>query len=176
MVFEEGVLRKAPTLLHRHCVGHHHRSALGPHVASHTLHVARDQLEPCVFVRRPALVRERHPARERRRVVVLVEDHDVVGLPVQAAGEIRDLDLLLATRCVEPPQQRRLGDKVVGNLGEAEAPGVVERDLTADPQDRTAVHRHDLRLDRLVHAGLRIGPIYVHGPADVLLEELLGAQ
>ena len=116
------------------------------------------------------------PARERRRVVVFIQDHDVVGLPVQAAGEVRDLDFLLTARRVEPPQQRRLGDEVVGDLGETEAPGIVERDLTADPQDRTAVHRHDLRLDRLVHAGLRIGPIHVYGPADVLLEELLGAQ
>jgi hypothetical protein len=149
---------------------------VGVTFAAHALHVARDELKTRVPIRGAALIREGHPSGERGLVVALAQDHHVIRLPVEAVRQVRHLDSLLAAARLESPQQRGFRDQVVRNLGKAEAAGIVERDLVADPQDRASVHREHLGLNRLVDARLRVGAVHAHGSAHVLLEELLRAQ
>jgi hypothetical protein len=77
---------------------------------AHALDVAGDELERRVFVAGAAVVRERNPTGEITGLVAVVDDHHVVGDPVQVLGQVADLDALLRPAASEQPDQRGLRD------------------------------------------------------------------
>ena len=59
------------------------------------VHVAGHEFEPGVFVCCAALVFDGDPAREVGSVVLVIQGDDIIGLPGDAAREVRCLDLLV---------------------------------------------------------------------------------
>ncbi len=87
------------------------------------------------------------PVRSPARVLV-VDDQDVVALPVEILGEICRFQTLLRFFAVEEPHQRRLGHEILGQLGERDASRKVVGDLVADLQHRLAAsHAEELGVE-----------------------------
>ena len=168
MVLEEGLFPEVPAGVGR---GRSHGGLLEhpavPTRVGGAVDVAGHQLEGGVRVGSAALVVDGDPAREVGTRVGGIDDHDVVGLPGDAARQVGRLDALGGRpRVAKQPDERGLGDQVVGQGGEDDLAVVPHVDLAVDLVDRPvgAEERH-----LLVGA---VGLVEAHLLAHVLLHEL----
>ena len=174
VILEEGLFREVlprGSRLHRH--GRLHPDA---RLGRDSLDISGHQFEPGVPIGGAALVGQRDPAGHPRLFVLLIEHHDVVGLPVHAARQVTGLDRLPFGAALQLPHQRRLRDQVLGHLGKGDPAGIVEGDFVPDPQHRAVVHRQHLCVHHLVPSLPLVPPVQLHRPAHVLLEQLLRAE
>ena len=94
VIFTKILLRKLLRLLRpRH--SHIHRHPCSRRRILYPVQIARHQLQPRIVKRRPAVVRQRHPAVQVRRLVVASNRQHIIRIPCQIRGQIRCLHLLL---------------------------------------------------------------------------------
>ena len=91
--------------------------------------VASNQLETRIGEGAAAVVVQRDPAFEIQTAFVFAQEHVVIGVPIHAAGQVGNLDGLLALAgTVQKPLQRRAGDQSVGQGRETNVAHVVQAD------------------------------------------------
>ena len=138
--------------------------------------VAGHQLELGVGVGCAAAVVQRHPAVEVEGCAILVEQHDVVGAPVDAVGQVGDVGLLIAGLLrVDLPDEAGLGQQPFGQRGEVDVADLVLR----EHGDGAAVSLQDHVVDRAQQGagvGLRVLGLDHDHLVDVLLQQRGGAD
>ena len=139
------------------------RRALGAihHLAqllAHAIEIAGDQLQLRVLERGAAVVGQRDPAVQIRGLVVARHRQHVVGVPRQAAREIRRFDAMLRRAVVlHRPDQRRARVERIGQLREADVIGAeAGDDLVADLPHRAGVVAEERALSLLPAASCRL--------------------
>ena len=172
VVFEEALrLEVARRLLVRRRLGrdvHQARSAAPLHG---TVDVARHELEGRVAIGGAAAVVDGDPARDVALRVGGIDDHHVVGLPRDAAREVRGLHALRPRDGVaQQPHERRLADEVFRQRGQHETSIVAEVDLAVDLEDGAGGGE---QLGLQIRA---VGVVEPHHAADVLLHELAARE
>jgi hypothetical protein len=175
VILEERLLRH----LRRRCRGGAHLPLAGchAHLVAHAVHVAGDQLQLRVRVRRAAGIGERYPAVQVECRVGGVQLGDVVGFPGEPAGEVGKLERLLAgARGFQLAHQRRPVAQAGRHAVVDDAPRQAGLDAIADTHYHPAVGcQHGGGLDRF-RAGGRMRAYDAHLAADVLLQQLGGRE
>ena len=172
MVFEE------PFFLELRRAFHAHDARLRVHLHQplrlDAAHVAGDELEGGVLESCAGVIVDRHPAGKAGLLVVGVNDGDVVGGPVHAVGEIRDLGGRRARlRDVEGPNQRRARDEIRGKVGEGHLAALTENDPVAHAVYGAAVRGQESRFDRARREVVRLLDD-LDVASDVLFHQLFG--
>jgi hypothetical protein len=133
--------------------------------------VACDELEARILISRAALIVEGYPTVEIHVFVFAVEHRDVVGFPGDALGEVGRLDLLRRSAAVfQQPNQGRLRDQIVGDVGEDQIVRLAREDAATKLVDDALIRAE--YGDGNFHAIFENGDLF----ADELFEQLLGRK